>query len=64
MSVLLLSNGPLRRLPPDPIAVTGSSDTSILLLEILLRESLGRTTCSCGRSFPRERPCAATRPIS
>jgi chorismate dehydratase len=42
MSVLLLSNGPLRRLPPDPIAVTGSSDTSITLLEILLRESLGR----------------------
>ena len=42
MSVLLLSNGPLRRLPPDPIAVTGTSDTSITLLEILLRESLGR----------------------
>ena len=42
MSVLLLSNGPLRRLPPEPIAVTGNSDTSITLLEILLRESLGR----------------------
>jgi len=42
MSVLLLSNGPLRALPPDPIAVTGNSDTSIMLLEILLRESLGR----------------------
>lgn len=42
MSVLLLSNGPLRDLPPEPIAVTGNSDTSILLLEILLRESLGR----------------------
>jgi chorismate dehydratase len=43
MSVLLLSNGPLRQLPPEPIAVTGNSDTSIMLLEILLRESLGRT---------------------
>ncbi|KRT76584.1 MAG: futalosine synthase [Armatimonadetes bacterium CSP1-3] len=42
MSVLLLSNVPLRELPPDPIAVTGNSDTSITLLEILLRESLGR----------------------
>jgi chorismate dehydratase len=42
MSVLLLSNGPLRELPPDPIAVTGTSDTSVMLLEILLRESLGR----------------------
>jgi chorismate dehydratase len=42
MSVLLLSNGPLRNLPPDPVAVTGSSDTSVTLLEILLRESLGR----------------------
>jgi chorismate dehydratase len=43
MSVLLLSNGPLRRLPSGPIAVSGNSDTSITLLEILLRESLGRT---------------------
>ncbi|MGE5247693.1 MAG: menaquinone biosynthetic enzyme MqnA/MqnD family protein [Verrucomicrobiota bacterium] len=42
MSVLLLSNGPLRELPPDPIAVTGTSDTSVILLEILLREFLGR----------------------
>jgi len=42
MSVLLLSNGPLKELPPDPVAVTGSSDTSVILLEILLRESLGR----------------------
>lgn len=42
MSVLLLSNGPLRDLPPEPVAVTGSSDTSVTLLEILLRESLGR----------------------
>lgn len=42
MSVLLLSNGPLKELPPDPVAVTGSSDTSVTLLEILLRESLGK----------------------
>jgi len=42
MSVLLLSNGPLQQLPPGPVAVTGNSDTSITLLEILLRESLGR----------------------
>ncbi|RJP24710.1 MAG: futalosine synthase [Deltaproteobacteria bacterium] len=42
MSVLLLSRVPLRELPSDPIAVTGSSDTSVALLEILLRESLGR----------------------
>jgi chorismate dehydratase len=42
MSVLLLSNEPLRQLPPEPVSVTGSSDTSITLLEILLRESLGR----------------------
>ncbi|MBI5904972.1 MAG: menaquinone biosynthesis protein [Deltaproteobacteria bacterium] len=42
MSVLLLSRDPLRELPSDPIAVTGSSDTSVALLEILLRESLGR----------------------
>ena len=42
MSVLLLSNGPLRALPPEPVAVTGSSDTSVTLLEILLREFLGR----------------------
>jgi chorismate dehydratase len=42
MSVLLLSNTTLREIPDDPIAVTGSSDTSVTLLEILLRESLGR----------------------
>ena len=42
MSILLLSNVPVRELPPDPIAVTGNSDTSVALLEILLRESLGR----------------------
>ncbi|MBI5343689.1 MAG: menaquinone biosynthesis protein [Deltaproteobacteria bacterium] len=42
MSILLLSNGPLKRLPDDPIAVSGASDTSVALLDILLRESLGK----------------------
>lgn len=42
MSVLLLSNAPLKRLPDDPVAVSGASDTSVVLLEILLRESLGK----------------------
>lgn len=42
MSVLLLSNDPLGRLPDGPIAVTRASDTSVVLLEILLRESLGK----------------------
>ncbi|HSL92769.1 MAG TPA: menaquinone biosynthesis protein [Candidatus Limnocylindrales bacterium] len=42
MSVLLLSNEPLGKLPDGPIAVTESSDTSVVLLEILLRESLGK----------------------
>jgi chorismate dehydratase len=55
MSVLLLSNGPLRRLPPDPIAVTGNSDTSITLLEILLRESLGRGNLLVRTELPPEK---------
>lgn len=42
MSVLLFSHRPVDNLPGDPIAVTGSSDTSTLLLEILLREFRGR----------------------
>jgi chorismate dehydratase len=42
MSVLLLSNEPLKKLPDGPIAVTRASDTSVVLLEILLRESLGK----------------------
>src|SRR3989339_2085714 len=52
MSVLLLSNGPLRKLPPEPIAVTGNSDTSIMLLEILLRESLGRANLLVRTELP------------
>ena len=52
MSVLLLSNGPLRQLPPEPIAVTGNSDTSITLLEILLRESLGRANLLVRTELP------------
>jgi chorismate dehydratase len=42
MSVVLLSRDPLRALPDGPIAVSASSDTSIVLLDILLRESLGK----------------------
>jgi chorismate dehydratase len=42
MSVLLFSHRPVSDLPGDPIAVTNSSDTSVLLLEILLREFLGK----------------------
>jgi len=42
MSVVLLSHEPLASLPDDPIGVTGHSDTSVVLLEILLRESLGK----------------------
>jgi chorismate dehydratase len=42
MSVVLLSNGPLNRLPDGPISVTRASDTSIVLLEILLGEFLGK----------------------
>ena len=42
MSVLLLSNDPPGNLPDGPIAVTRASDTSVVLLEILLREFLGK----------------------
>jgi len=42
MSVVLLSHVPPASLPDDPIGVTGRSDTSVVLLEILLRESLGK----------------------
>jgi chorismate dehydratase len=52
MSVLLLSNAPLREMPPDPIAVTGTSDTSVMLLEILLRESLGRRNALVRTELP------------
>ncbi len=54
MSVLLLSNGPLRALPPEPIAVTGNSDTSVTLLEILLRETLGRENLLVRTELPPE----------
>ena len=42
MSVLLLSDAPVRSLSDEPIAVTGASDTSVVLLDILLREFAGR----------------------
>ncbi len=59
MSVLLFSHRPVVDLPGDPIAVTGSSDTSIILLEILLREFLRkgnrlvRTPLSAGEALSR-----------
>lgn len=52
MSVLLLSNMPLASLPPDPVAVTESSDTSVVLLEILLRESMGKRNPLVRTSLP------------
>ncbi len=42
MSVLLLSEAPVKSLSDEPIAVTAASDTSVVLLEILLREFSGR----------------------
>ncbi len=59
MSVLLFSHRPVEDLPRDPIAATDSSDTSIILLEILLREFLGkrnrvvRTSLSPGEALHR-----------
>lgn len=59
MSVLLFSHRPVNDLPEDPIAVTHSSDTSVLLLEILLRIFLGkrnrlvRTSLSTGEALLR-----------
>lgn len=52
MSVLLLSNDPLSRIPDGPIAVTRASDTSVVLLEILLRESLGKRNRLLRTAFP------------
>lgn len=40
MSVFLLSNRPLDALPDGPIAMTEASDSSVVLLEILLRQFL------------------------
>ncbi len=42
MSVLLLSDVPVKTLSDDPIAITTASDTSVVLLEILLREFSGK----------------------
>ena len=59
MSVLLFSHLPVTDLPGDPIAVTNNSDTSVVLLEILLREFLGkrnrlvRTSLSAGEALLR-----------
>ncbi len=59
MSVLLFSHRPVTDLPGDPIAVTNNSATSVVLLEILLREFLGkrnrlvRTSLSAGEALLR-----------
>jgi chorismate dehydratase len=59
MSVLLFSHRPVDDLPGGAIAVTGSSDTSTLLLEILLREFRGmrnrlvRTSLSAHEALQR-----------
>jgi chorismate dehydratase len=42
MSVMLLSRVPPAKLPDGPVSVTKASDTSVVLLEILLREFLGK----------------------
>lgn len=55
MSVLLFSHRPVDDLPRDPIAVTGSSDTSTLLLEILLREFRGRRIRLVRTALPARR---------
>lgn len=52
MSVVLLSNMPIASLPDDPVAVTGRSDTSVVLLEVLLRESLGKRNRLVRTSLP------------
>ncbi len=52
MSVLLFSHRAVSDLPPDPIAVTGSSDTSVVLLEILLREFQGKRNRLVRTSLP------------
>lgn len=52
MSVVLLSNEPLKDLPDGPVAVTRASDTSVVLLEILMREYLGKRNRLVRTSFP------------
>lgn len=54
MSVVLLSDAPPSSLPDDPVAVTGRSDTSTVLLEILMRESLGKRNRLVRTSLPPE----------
>ena len=55
MSVLLLSNMPLKDLPEGPVAVTAASDTSVALLDILLAESLGRRSALERTDLPPEK---------
>lgn len=59
MSVLLLSNVPVADLPDDaPVGITGASDTSVVLLEILLREFLGKRNPLVRTSLPEEEALA------
>jgi len=64
MSVLLFSHRPAAELPGGPIAVTASSDTSVILLEILLREFLGKRNRLVRTSLPPRMRSAATRRTS
>lgn len=65
MSVLLLSGEPPGKISDDPIAVSAASDTSVVLLEILLKESLGkrnrlvRTHASVKEALRRHPACLA-----
>jgi chorismate dehydratase len=52
MSVLLLSRGPIEKLPAGPVGVTTNSDTSVVLLDVLFREFLGRPRRLLRTSLP------------
>jgi chorismate dehydratase len=54
MSVLLLSNRPLDALPDGPIAMTEASDSSVVLLEILVRQFLHRDNPLVRSPLPAE----------
>lgn len=54
MSVLLLSREPLSALSDEPVAATGASDTSVVLLEILLRLFHGRRNRIVRTTLPPE----------
>jgi chorismate dehydratase len=54
MSVLLLSNRPPESLPEGPIALTEASDTSVVLLEILVRQFLRKDNPLVRSPLPAE----------